>query len=103
MSARRADRFPLTQTELESFCRKHHVRKLSLFGSVLRDDFGPASDVDVLVEFEDGRTPGFGFVRMQLELSELLGGRKVDLVTPRSLSPFLRDRILSSAETLFAA
>jgi hypothetical protein len=97
------DRFPLREPELSEFCRRHHIRKLSLFGSVLRDDFGPRSDVDVLVEFDAGQTPGFDFVRIQMELSELLGGRRVDLVTPRALSPFLRERILLSAETRYAA
>ena len=88
---------------LADFCRRHHIRKLSLFGSVLRDDFGPQSDVDVLVEFDDQHVPGFEFVRIQIELSELLGGRRVDLVTPRALSPFLRERVLRSAETRYAA
>jgi hypothetical protein len=97
------ERFPLGGRELEAFCRRHHIRKLSLFGSVLREDFGPGSDVDVLVEFDEGHTPGFEFVRIQLELSELLGGRRVDLVTPRALSPFLRDRVLRSAEARYAA
>ena len=88
---------------LADFCRRHHIRKLSLFGSVLRDDFGPQSDVDVLVEFDDQHVPGFEFVRIQIELSELLGGRRVDLVTPRALSPFLREKVLRSAETRYAA
>ena len=103
MEATIDERFPLGERELEAFCRRHHIRKLSLFGSVLRDDFGPGSDVDVLVEFDEGHTPGFEFVRIQLELSELLGGRRVDLVTPRALSPFLRERVLRSAETRYAA
>lgn len=68
--------------KLEAFCKKNHIRKLAFFGSVLRDDFGPKSDVDVLVEFEQGKTPGLAFFRMQNELSEILG-RKVDLNTPR--------------------
>ena len=99
----RESRFPLDASEIAAFCRKHHIRKLSLFGSVLRDDFGPESDVDVLVEFDDGHVPGFGFVRIQDELSQLLGGRRVDLVTPRALSPFLRERVLSSAAIQYAA
>lgn len=97
------DRFPLSAQALEEFCRRHHIRKLSLFGSVLREDFGAESDVDVLVEFDENHLPGFEFVRIQLELSDLLGGRKVDLVTPRALSPFLRERVLRSAETRYAA
>ena len=103
MSAASAERFPLGEAEVDSFCRKHHIRKLSLFGSVLREDFGPTSDVDVLVEFEDGEVPGFGFIRIQEELSRLLGGRRVDLLTPRALSPFLRQKILQSAETRYGA
>jgi uncharacterized protein len=103
MNAAARERFPLSEGQLESFCRKHHIRSLALFGSVLREDFGPESDVDVLVEFEDGHVPGFEFVRMKDELSALLGGRMVDLVTPRALSPFLRDRVLRSAVTRYAA
>ncbi len=103
MSGTGDDRFSLSGPDLAEFCRRHHIRKLSPFGSVLRDDFGPSSDVDVLVEFDEGHVPGFGFVRIQMELSELLGGRRVDLVTPRALSPFLRERVLRSAETLYAA
>lgn len=97
------ERFPLSDSQVEAFCRKHHIRWLALFGSVLRDDFGPESDVDVLVEFEDGHVPGFEFVRMEDELSALLGGRKVDLVTSRALSPFLRERVLRSAVPCYAA
>jgi len=69
---------------LAEFCRKHHIRRLALFGSALRDDFGPESDVDVLVEFESSHTPGlFGIARLERELSALFGGRKVNLRTPR--------------------
>lgn len=103
MSATSAQRFPLGEAEVASFCRRHHIRRLSLFGSVLREDFGPTSVVDVLVEFEEGDVPGFGFIRIQEELSRLLGGRRVDLLTPRALSPFLREKILRSAETRFGA
>ncbi|HYN42312.1 MAG TPA: nucleotidyltransferase domain-containing protein [Thermoanaerobaculia bacterium] len=98
-----AERFPLGEAEVASFCRKHRIRKLSLFGLVLREDFGPTSDVDVLVEFADGDVPGFGFIRIQEELSTLLGGRRVELLTPRALSPFLREKILRSAETRYGA
>ena len=76
MNASVTERFPLSEGEIEAFCRRHHIRSLALFGSVLREDFGPESDVDVLVEFEEGRVPGFDFVRMQDELSRLLGLRK---------------------------
>ena len=67
-------------------CRRHHIIRLSLFGSVLREDFRPDSDVDVLVEFEPGKTPGFSFIDIQDELSNMIG-RKVDLNTPGDLSP----------------
>ena len=81
----------LDKARIASFCRQHHVRKLALFGSVLRDDFSPTSDVDVLVEFEAGHIPGFAFIDLQDELSAILG-RSVDLQTPGSLSRYFRDR-----------
>jgi predicted nucleotidyltransferase len=79
----------IPQATLEALCQRYHVRRLILFGSVLREDFGLSSDVDMLVEFEQGYTPGLGFVRLQRELSELLG-REVDLHTYRSLSRYFR-------------
>ena len=93
----------IDQSELDGFCRRHHIRRLALFGSVLRDDFGPGSDVDVLVEFEPGHTPGLAFMRMERELSALFGGRAVDLVTPRFLNHRIRDRVLAEAQTRYAA
>jgi predicted nucleotidyltransferase len=84
------------------FCRRHGVTRLALFGSVLRDDFSASSDIDVLVEFAPGRTPGLGFFRMQDELSELLG-RVVDLHTPNSLSPYFREEVLRDARTIHVA
>lgn len=82
---------------IAGFCRRHHVRKLSLFGSVLRDDFRPESDVDVLVEFEPAHVPGFiRMAAMENELSVLLG-RKVDLLTPNSISHYFRERVLREA------
>ena len=87
---------------IEAFCRRHSIRRLSLFGSILRDDFGPESDVDVLVTFEPGATPGFGFITIQDELSEILG-RPVDLHTPASLSKYFRDEVLREAEALYDA
>jgi len=87
---------------IEQFCRRHHVRKFMLFGSVLRDDFRPDSDVDVLVEFEPDHTPGLQFFSMEEELSALLG-KKVDLNTPHCLSRFFRDDVLREAEVLYAA
>lgn len=84
------------------FCSRHHLRKLSLFGSVLRDDFGPDSDVDVLVEFEPEHTPGFfGLFAMERELGEILGGRQVEINTARSLSPYFRDEVLAQAEVQY--
>lgn len=82
--------------KIAEFCHRHHIRKLALFGSVLRDDFRPESDVDVLVEFEPGHVPGLAFFAMEHELSELLG-RKVDLHTPNFLSRYFRDRVLRQA------
>ena len=88
----------LPGSALRDFCRRHHVRKLALFGSVLRGDFGPDSDVDVLVEFESGHVPGLiGLAGLELELSKLFGGRKVDLNTPGFFRPSIRKRILEEA------
>jgi predicted nucleotidyltransferase len=87
---------------IAEFCRKHHIRKLALFGSVLREDFRPDSDVDVLVEFEPGQVVGLRFIRIQQELSQLLGGYRVDLVTPKFLNRRIRDHVLASAEVQYA-
>ena len=88
--------------ELAAFCRRHHIRRLAFFGSVLRDDFTPDSDVDVLVEFEPGSVPGFfGLARMERELTALLGGRKVDLRTPEDLSRYFRQSVLDEAEVQY--
>ena len=85
------------------FCQNHHIRKLSFFGSVLRDDFGTDSDVDVLAEFEQGHVPGlFRLAEIELELSELLNGRKVDLRTPEDLSRYFRADVLRTAEVQYA-
>jgi len=85
------------------FCERHHVRKLSLFGSALRDDFSPASDIDVLVEFEAGHVPGFfRLFDMEEELSRLFRGRKVDLHTPQDLSRYFRGEVLARAEVQYA-
>jgi len=88
--------------QVAEFCRRCHIRRLALFGSVLREDFGPNSDVDVLVDFEPGHTPGLAFFAMQEELSRIVG-RAVDLHTPRFLSPYFRDEVLSEAEVLYDA
>jgi predicted nucleotidyltransferase len=88
---------------VSAFCRRHHIVRLALFGSVLRDDFKPDSDVDVLVEFQSGHVPGLGFVTIEREFSALLHGRPVDMVTPKFLNPRIRDQILQSAEPLYVA
>jgi hypothetical protein len=88
--------------QIEEFCRRHHIRRLSLFGSVLRSDFGPDSDVDVLVEFETGFVPGLAFFGMEQELSQIIG-RKVDLNTPAFLSSYFREEALGSAEDQYVA
>lgn len=94
----------LDQETLARFCQTNGVRKLALFGSVLRDDFGPDSDVDVLVEFEPGQEPGmFGIAGMERDLSPMFGGRKVDLRTPGDLGRYIRDRVMASAEGIYAA
>lgn len=88
---------------ISEFCKKHRVNKLSFFGSVLRDDFGPESDVDVLIEFEPGREPGmFQLVRMENELSGILG-RKADIRTPEDLSRLFRDEVIAGAVVQYAA
>ena len=88
--------------KLTEFCRRNHIRKLSLFGSVLTDRFGPYSDVDVLVEFEPGNGPGyFGLAGMEIELSEMLG-RKVDLRTPQELSRYFREKVVTGADVQFS-
>ena len=93
---------PLDKPKIAAFCRKHHISKLAFFGSVVRDDFGPDSDVDVLVEFEPGHVPGLAFFAMQAELSEILG-RKVDLNTPNFVSRYFRDRVLAEAEVQYVS
>jgi uncharacterized protein len=86
---------------LAEFCRKYHIQKLAFFGSVLRDDFRPDSDIDVLVEFEPGHVPGFAFFTMQEELTEIFG-RQVDLSTPKFLSPYFRDQVIREAKVAYA-
>ena len=92
----------IPKEKIENFCKKHHIRKLSLFGSVLRDDFKPDSDMDVLVEFEPGHVVGLlRLSGMEIELSEILGC-KVDLRTPAELSRYFRQEVLDSAEVQYA-
>jgi uncharacterized protein len=93
----------ISKDQIAEFCRRNHIRKLSLFGSVLREDFRPDSDVDVLYEFEPGHTVGFEIVDLEEELSRLFGGRKVDLINAKYLNRHLRDRVLAEAEVQYAA
>ena len=95
-------RIEIPKEALADFCRRNHIRRLAFFGSVLRDDFTPESDVDVLVEFEPGHVPGFAFISMQDELSALIG-RNVDLNTPACLSPYFRKEVLDEREVLYDA
>ena len=90
------------QGKIAAFCRQHRIRRLALFGSVLRDDFNPDSDIDVLVEFEPGAKTGLAFFDMQDELADLIGW-KVDLNTPGFLGPHLRNRVLQEARDVYAA
>jgi len=91
-----------SKDEIAAFCRRHHIRKLSLFGSVLRDDFRPDSDIDVLVEFEPEHPVGWNIIDIEEELSRLFGGHKVDMVQEKYLNRWLRGRILASAEVQYA-
>lgn len=86
--------------KIAEFCRRHYIRKLAFFGSVLRDDFRADSDVDVLVEFDPEHIPGLAFFAMETELSEILG-HKVDLNTPEFLSRYFRDEVCAEAEVLY--
>jgi len=90
----------IDRERIAEFCRRNHIRKLALFGSVLRDDFGPESDVDVLVEFDPNHIPGLAFFGMEEELSEIIG-RKVDLSTAGFLSPYFRDEVLKEAQVQY--
>lgn len=88
--------------QLKAFCHTNGIRRLALFGSILRDDFRPESDIDILVEFQEGVHVGLAFFRMQDELSNIFG-RRVDLNTPACLSKYFRDDVLHEVETLYVA
>jgi predicted nucleotidyltransferase len=93
----------IPQEKIAEFCQRHHIKRLALFGSALRDDFKPDSDVDVLVEFEPGTR--IGMIRLagiELELSEILG-RKVDMHTPGFISKYFRNQVLAEAEDQYVA
>jgi predicted nucleotidyltransferase len=99
MSARLA----IDRDAVSAFCRRHHITRLALFGSVLRDDFGPESDIDVLVEFQPGHVPGLKFVSIEREFADLVQRRRVDMVTAKFLNPRIRDQVVGSAEPLYVA
>lgn len=88
--------------EVAQFCQAHGIRRFAIFGSALRADFNSESDIDVLVEFAPGRTPGLlGLAGMEIKLSAMFGGRKVDLRTPNDLSRYFREDVLASAEVQY--
>jgi predicted nucleotidyltransferase len=92
----------ISHERLSEFCRRHRIRRLAFFGSILRDDFGPESDVDVLVEFEPGVRTGLKFFAIQDELSGIIG-RRVDLNTPECLSKYFRSQVMAEVEVQYAA
>ncbi len=94
--------FPFDQNRVSEVCRKHHIRRLAVFGSVMRDDFAPSSDIDVLAEFESGHVPGLKFFTIEEQLGRVMG-RKVDLNTPQFLSPLFRDRVIQESQILYDA
>ncbi len=95
-----AARIEIPHDQIAEFCKRNHIRRMALFGSVIRDDFTPESDVDILVEFAPGRAPGFAYFDMERDLSEMLG-RKVDLNTPSELSKYFRQEVLAEAEDIY--
>lgn len=95
-------KIPIAQ--IKELCQLYHINKFALFGSVLRNDFTANSDIDVLVEFQPGHTPGFiKLHQIQEEISQLFGGRKIDLVTPKFLNYQIRDQILDEMEVCYVA
>lgn len=98
-----SQKIQIDKNRLNDFCRTHHIARLSFFGSVLHDGFGPDSDIDVLVDFEDGHTPGFlRIAQIERELSKLLNNRTVDLRTCQDLSRYFRNEVLATAEVQYA-
>ncbi len=97
-----AIRQDLPRQAIARFARHHHIRRLAVFGSALREDFSGESDVDFLVEFEPGHVPGLlRLARMERELSALLAGRRVDLRTPQDLSRYFRQQVVEEAEVVY--
>jgi predicted nucleotidyltransferase len=95
-------RIRVPRKKIAEFCKRNHILRLSFFGSVLHDSFSSESDIDILVEFDPNHIPGFALIQMQDELSTILGGRKVDLVTPKFLNRRIRPRIEAEAEVQYA-
>ena len=92
----------IAEEKIREFCESHHIHRLAIFGSALREDFDPESDVDVLVDFEPGHVPGFfRLFEMQEELSSLFGGRKIDMRTPEDLSRYFRDKVVATAQVQY--
>jgi predicted nucleotidyltransferase len=97
------ERLIVDRDKIADFCWRHHITRLAIFGSALRDDFGPDSDINVLVDFEPGHVPGFfRLFNMEEELSTLFNGRTVDLRTPQDLSRCFRDKVIAQAEVQYA-
>jgi len=97
------EKLTIDKDEIADFCHRHHIVRLAIFGSALRDDFRPDSDIDILVDFEPGHVPGFFRLSdMQEELSVLFAGREVDLRTPQDLSRYFRDKVVAQAEVQYA-
>jgi hypothetical protein len=93
----------IPQGKVIEFCKKNHIRKLSVFGSAIRRQLKPDSDIDILVEFDQNHIPGlFSIIKMEIELTELLG-RKVDLRTPEDLSQYFRDEVVQNAKVQYQA
>ena len=96
------ERIEIPREKIAEFCKRNHIVKLSLFGSALKGELGPDSDIDLLVEFDPQHTPGLiKLAGMEIELSEILG-RKVDLRTPNDLSRYFRKEVVDSAELQYA-
>ena len=96
------DQHSVPHDRIASFCREHHISKLSIFGSILRKDFSRDSDIDILVEFEPGHVPGLAFFAIESELSKIYG-RKVDLNTPNFLSPHFRSQVMTEAKVQYVS
>lgn len=92
----------IAKEKIRDFCERHHINRLAIFGSALRDDFSAESDVDVLVDFEPGHVPGFfRLFEMQEELSTLFSGRKIDMRTPEDLSRYFREKVIATAQVQY--